>query len=334
MTPPSAEKAFRFHYTVDGPPGADGNPGYRFYVLNTRTRRHFPVQRDPLNALWMAPRKNPPELISAEALDEQMPLSGAPCPLIFVIVPSPVRGLERAEEWQAFGAFLGAELFTDYEAWSLQPAAVERLMSRIASLAAVGTGDARRANAIILNGDVHYAFASRLTYQYTTRTAGPPPTETTTSAVVAHFTASSLHNQTDEFPSTIKVHEHGYGWLDNDREPELIKMPSKAFCIKAEYVANHGIIGEGTPRGGIAPEPFPHSKYQQEAMKHWEMVRDGNGTETVGYNNIGVVRVIAKAGASQLDAEQKLFWKKSSDDDVRPTLYSVPLVFNTVDCDA
>jgi hypothetical protein len=131
-------------------------------VLDTRTWREF-------NG-----RYAPPGLISAVALEEQLPASFAPSPgaeVLIVVAPAPVLGLAVIEELaQPIGArgyfdftasvIIGHEpkitgyMEFDMEAWALHSERFEALLARFNQMGKV----------VILSGDVHYGFSAEMDY--------------------------------------------------------------------------------------------------------------------------------------------------------------------------
>jgi len=128
------------------------------YVLNTRTSRTYPS----LNT--------PPGLISDESFPEQLPEDIADsAPFTLVISPVPVLGLASFEELiQPLAAsvvglshssgtnqgVVAGEIEFDFEAWSFNVAAFEKLLGKLDKYKKV----------ILLSGDVHYGSSAALDY--------------------------------------------------------------------------------------------------------------------------------------------------------------------------
>ena len=168
-----------WHYEVDTGPT-------KTFVLDTRTRRHFPS----LNS--------PPGLVSKEALTEQVPenIPFGDAPFSFVVSAAPVFGLQSFEELvqPAAASVVGIKTTTgpnpgilegqikyDFEAWGFNFEALENLIQRLAKLEKV----------IVLSGDVHYGFSSVLDYW--------EGNGTTPKARMVQLTASSLKNESFGF---------------------------------------------------------------------------------------------------------------------------------------
>lgn len=218
---------------LNDPTGADGTPrvafhyhqdlaGVRFVVLDTRTHREYSTP------------DGPPGLLSAAALDAQLPISLTDdVPLLIVVSPAPVLGprlieevfsplaaraydvyhlaLRKANEASAEGIDTRTpfgDIYFDVEAWSSRPAAFERFLSRLTRCPSV----------VVLAGDVHYAASYTLDYQRFAVPAadgGVPPADpppTSSSARVVHFTSSAIRNawipQVATFARSIGVAEN------------------------------------------------------------------------------------------------------------------------------
>ena len=172
----SSDPVVKWHFHVPSGPTTT-------VVLDTRTWRSF------------AGRLAPPGLISDVALDEQLPASLAPSPggeVLIVVSPAPVLGLAAIEELaQPIGArgyfdfidsvVIGQEpkitgyMEFDMEAWSLDSERFEALLARFNDMGKV----------VVLSGDVHYGFSSKMDYW---KRAQPQPSR------IVQLTASALKN--------------------------------------------------------------------------------------------------------------------------------------------
>lgn len=156
----TAPGAIRYDLTI-GP--AEGWP-VRIVLLDERTVREYP-REDGRGAR-----------ISRAALAVQLPPPPSPVPLTIVVAPAPILGTELVENviQPLFGVLLpGGARFTDSESWSATRANHQDLLARLAAHHPV----------VVLSGDVHYGFTTRLT-----RTEGGATTR------VAQLTASAAKN--------------------------------------------------------------------------------------------------------------------------------------------
>ena len=149
----------QWHYTVPSGPA-------QTVVLDTRTRRTFP---GGLN--------DPPGLVSADAMNDQLPPSLVPsagAQVLMVISAAPVLGVALIEELlqpilsrvradfvHAVKAVMNNQrpeitgyMEFDLEAWSMEPVSFEALLEKLQPMRKV----------VILSGDVHYAFSAEMDY--------------------------------------------------------------------------------------------------------------------------------------------------------------------------
>jgi hypothetical protein len=192
---PTERVAFNYHVDL---------AGARVVVLDTRTHREYGTP------------DGPPGLLSASALDAQLPIALTDdLPVLIVVSPAPVLGPRLIEEVLAPAvtraydlyhlAFRNAaeaaaggfdtrkpfgDLWLDVESWSARPQAFERFLDRVT----------RCPQVVVLAGDVHYAASYAMDYQrFEVATADggvpspDPPPHSPTSRIV-HFTSSAIRN--------------------------------------------------------------------------------------------------------------------------------------------
>lgn len=154
----SAPGAIRYDLTL-GP--AEGWP-VRIVLLDERTVREYP-RADSRGAR-----------ISRAALAVQLPPPASPVPFTIVVASAPILGSELVEDViQPLFDVLGEARFADFESWSAVRANHQDLLARLAAHHPV----------VVLSGDVHYGFTTRMT-----RTEGGVTTR------VAQLTASAAKN--------------------------------------------------------------------------------------------------------------------------------------------
>lgn len=162
---PGATPRFDFGFKVDA-------AAHRVVVLDTRTRRTY------------RSASAPPGLLSAAAVEQQIPEGPLPAGLglLVVVSPPPVLGTLVFDDLGPRGAATGVDLFSalrskerereeiartgfvrgrasgtehwDREAWPVDPEAFERVLARLATYTRV----------LVLSGDVHYGAALALRY--------------------------------------------------------------------------------------------------------------------------------------------------------------------------
>jgi hypothetical protein len=92
-----------------------------------------------------------------------------------------------------------------YEAWEIPSLGFDRLLKRITDTFKPDAAGIRYGQAVLLSGDVHFSFATRLSYNATNRYEDTTPQKA--HVVVAQLVASAFKNQTDK---TLGFQREGY----------------------------------------------------------------------------------------------------------------------------
>lgn len=152
---------------------------YEFLVLDTRSMRVF---HDGLDGV--------PGLMSEEAMTKQIDLPGSSRSksLVFVISPTPVIGVNYIERRKKLAVPFKYKEPMDYEHWSLDQKAYEHFLSKLF----VRNPVAQPLKVILLGGDVHYGYSSRMEYW-----ANNPYLETPSykKMIISGLCASSFKNE-------------------------------------------------------------------------------------------------------------------------------------------
>ncbi|MDA0161691.1 hypothetical protein OM076_15540 [Solirubrobacter ginsenosidimutans] len=180
-----------FNYTIEG-------LGHQVIVTDTRTWRSFP------RGGGEAPDLLSPDQFAAQIEQIQPKTAGRALLVVISTNAPPVEPIRSAtrHDWIANHA---AHFPDVHEAWDLPATAFDHLMKSVTERLTV-VGNERKGPVMLLSGDVHIAFASRMLYKATRRfgeAAGAPPT----TSVIAQLVASSLRKQTD---STLDLGTEGY----------------------------------------------------------------------------------------------------------------------------
>jgi hypothetical protein len=171
--------SLRYHYTVEG-------PGHQVIFTDTRTWRSFPRGGNSV-----------PDFLPEDQFTQQIlnTLDLAGRTLLVVLTTNapavqPIRSTARhARPTRIFRHYPDV-----YEAWEIPSIAFDRLLTTLTSkLPTDGTGR-RYGRAILLSGDVHHSFASRLIYRANERFGDPKPAQAAT-AVFAQLVASSFKKE-------------------------------------------------------------------------------------------------------------------------------------------
>ena len=185
--------ALTYNYTVEG-------PGHQVIVTDTRSWRSFPSQHTPA-----------PDLLTPDQLQKQIvnTLDTKQRVLLVVLTTNapPLPAIRTATELD-FVSNTFEDVPDVYEAWEVASAAFDRLLKAISEKLPVVAGE-HRGSAMLLSGDVHFSFASRLLFTGTSRFEDAPGSSHPVTAVIAQLVASSFRKQT---ASTIGFHRHGYDW--------------------------------------------------------------------------------------------------------------------------
>jgi hypothetical protein len=179
-----------FNYTVEG-------PGHQVIVTDTRTWRSFP------RGGGESPDLLPPQQFAAQIQQVQPPTGNRALLVVISTNAPPVEPIRSATRHDWIASHV--EHFPDIrEAWDLPSVAFDRLIKALTDRLPQPFGELR-GPVILLSGDVHISFASRMLYKAAARyedTANRPAT-----AVVAQLVSSSLRKQTDK---TLGLGAEGY----------------------------------------------------------------------------------------------------------------------------
>ena len=184
-------------------------------VTDTRSWREFPRGDDEA-----------PDLLSSSQMVDQIggmpPTNGRALLVILSTNAPPVQPIRSAAVHSALAN--AAEHFPDvFEAWEFPSSAAERLFDVITDELPRPGGE-RRGPVMLLSGDVHTGFSSRMLWKGKTRFMAPLSVPQPITAVIAQFVGSSFREQTGK---TINFHNRGYDyapfgtkWLVPDHMPE------------------------------------------------------------------------------------------------------------------
>jgi hypothetical protein len=165
---PHLERALRWHYTYDG-------PQYRVIVMDTRTQRYY---RSPEEFPGLLSQKAMERQITAQARDELL--------VTLLISTTPVVGVDFIESIQFWSRWRVRDNYAyDREAWALEWTTFQCFLKTISKLK----------RAVILSGDVHYAFGSSMEYWDYHTDHHPYDNQSTGTARLVNYTSSSLCNE-------------------------------------------------------------------------------------------------------------------------------------------
>jgi hypothetical protein len=203
MTPPGSTVAAVFHdagsfiynYTIEG-------PGHQIIVTDSRTWRSFPHAGDEA-----------PELLPQSQIERQIgavPETGDRALIVVLstnMPPVPIIRFATRNPWISNHLQYYPDLF---DSWELPSPPFDRLAKaltdRLPKVNGVATGPI-----ILLSGDVHSSFATRVLFKGTARLNDSAP-PVAVNAVFAQLISSSLRNQTSQ---TVDQHHQGYDFHKN-----------------------------------------------------------------------------------------------------------------------
>jgi hypothetical protein len=237
-----------FNFTVEG-------PGHQIIFTDTRTWRGFPNGVD--EAPHLLPRDDPrtnqfteqirktPELKTSAGVDR----------LLIVVLSTNAPPIEpiRTATANDFLTNHVAHIPDLYESWELPSVPFDRLITALTDKLPIvpqqfQASSEHRGAVIVLSGDVHMSFASRMLYKASKRFEDLPPLRPAT-AVIAQLVASSLKKQTTD---TIGYHREGYHYASPEVAEKLI--PEHA---PEGYVGWNRPVGEGQLVGFTHPANGP-----------------------------------------------------------------------------
>lgn len=189
------------------------HPKFEVLALDARTFRSFP------GTLY-----RPADHLSKKAIDAQLPAASAPTDLTIVISPCNVVTIPLFRNFLSGVALPHLQIFTRWkekrflmpaydpdqaDSWEVGSPVFEYLMKRLATRAFKReTENLRQSRVLILSGDVHFSYASRLAYWADENSATDRKEMT-----LAHLTSSGFKNEAGAWRK-LKLDEFGYDYLD------------------------------------------------------------------------------------------------------------------------
>jgi hypothetical protein len=184
----------RYNFTVEG-------AGHQVIFTDTRTWRSYPSNESGTHLLTKNQQTNQfrEQILDAPDTDGRQ---------LFVVISTnvppvqPIRGATRNHKIVNI-----KEYHPDvYEAWDLPSPSFDRLLVALTSKLPKDASGQHAGSVILLSGDVHHSFASRIIYRASKRFEDDAQPRGAT-AVIAQLVASSLKKQTGD---TVRFHRKGY----------------------------------------------------------------------------------------------------------------------------
>ena len=220
--------SLRFHYTVEA-------TAFQVIVTDTRTWRTF-VRRDLK-----------PALLHASA-DDQLRLTRRPSETDSSLVVCSTNVPPVADIRMLGRITMSSDVneFDAYDAWDLPSMAFDSFVLALTSKFAISNSNKFAGAVVILSGDIHFSFSSRMTYwAEIQRLMDMPGHEQTGQIVIGQLVSSSFKNEQSK---TIGVQEHGYQYMPPKVEAMLRKLTVIPGGIPiAAYIHYSGVAPPNDP---------------------------------------------------------------------------------------
>ncbi len=315
-----------YNYTIEG-------PMHQVIVTDSRTWRLMPDGKVTPELLPKDQIERQITNITPKTVLEKTPTTPEVQRLLFVVVSTnapPFRGIRFAGNHSTTTYFVAntVNFFTDplspndqhqdlYEAWELPSAAFDRLIKAISDRMPTVTDakgvKTKRGGAVLLSGDVHHAFSTRLIFSASNRfedTGAGQPAE----VVVAQMVASALRNNVGR---SIAMHDAGYNFMHFSTQPEghvgWNTAPDKDVVIGTAAVPvgaatiDYPISVKGRTTTNVDDLP---DNLILNAPAHYTYILDYVTAREVPVNDLGLLRVPANPPnptAAQRKASADLF---------------------------
>lgn len=155
-------------------------PGHVIIVSDTRTWRSFPTSG----------RETQPDMLGPGELANQLtiPLTSKPKLVVFTTNAPPIRAMRALTAHPTIAGVYEPDL---YDSWDFPSLAFDRMIVQLSKMCPPQAGTIT-GQVVVLSGDYHYSFASRLDYWATTRLGETPQPA---KLVIAQLVASPLRNE-------------------------------------------------------------------------------------------------------------------------------------------
>ena len=241
-----------YNYTIEA-------AAYQLIITDTRTWRTFPDGPDTTGHFLPAQ----PDQLKAQVTGTP-DLNGR---ILLVVITTnapptePIRTAER-HPW-ATTKFGGSDNPDIYDAWDLPGVPFDRLLVALTEKMPLVQG-IRRGTAILMSGDVHHGFASRLKYRAKRRFEDPQNKPQPASANIVQLVASSFKKQNG---TTVILHKEGYTGA-----PWLAKQAVSIPPFRPE-----GYLGYNLPAGTVVAQSYEFASAGMASAGVWKDIKLANG---------------------------------------------------------
>lgn len=219
---------YNFTYEYEG-------SAHQIIVTDTRSWRSYPNGEDATADLI------PPDQFAA-----QIPVKPATGDRVLIVVVTtnapPVQPIRSATRHDTLTTVITKNFKGDahpdlFEAWEIPSLSFDRLLKALTDKFAVDSTGTRYGQVILLSGDVHHSFATRLSYKADNRYGDTQAQKA--SAVVAQLVASSFKKQDED---TVGFQRDGYFYT-----PSFLKIHPGAPIVAKDMT--EGYVGWNVPPG-------------------------------------------------------------------------------------
>jgi hypothetical protein len=181
-------------------------PAHQVVVTDTRSWRTYPNGSDATADLL------PPDQMTAQI--PQTPALGDRVLMVVITTNAPpVQPIRGATRHDSITTFLSSHISHDahpdlFEAWEIPSLSFDHLLKRITDKFQADANGVLYGQALLLSGDVHHSFASRLLYSADQRYGDTTPRKTR--AAIAQLVSSSFKKQNDD---TVGFQKDGYFYV-------------------------------------------------------------------------------------------------------------------------
>ena len=189
-------------------------PAHQVVVTDTRSWRAYPNGSD-----------RTPDLLPPDQITAQIPLLPDLGDRVLMVVVTtnappvqPIRGTTRHDIVSNRGSQITGDAHPDiFEAWEIPSLSFDRLLKRLSDKLKIVDG-AHYGQAILMSGDVHFGFATRLVYMADNRYGDTSPQKAL--GVVAQLVGSSFKKQSKD---TVGFQKDGYFYVPHSFESAFVR---------------------------------------------------------------------------------------------------------------
>ena len=222
-------KSLRYNFSIEG-------DGHQVIVTDSRTWRSFPTTGLEDHSQLLPPAVLNSQMASMPALGNRQ---------LIVLVTTNAPPIASIREVETFGFTKSFVYVNDLrDSWDFPSANYDQLLTTMNKM--VNAASPSNAPVVVLSGDVHFGFSSRLAYWADVAQFGDPQGQgTKTKRVFAQLVSSSLKNETDQ---TRGLHLDGYTF-----SPHVYLKPFAPLHVP------EGFIGWNASAPEVVATQFPLS---------------------------------------------------------------------------